>query len=194
MNDNEITTTNITRTYKNELKKLARMWKKPQIRILEEIIFFFKMSKTNPATADSVNPKNEIQDLTKEVKKIIGFIITNEKTKIAPLLDELNILSRSVMKSLEDSTTKDDIKVVEENTKYIKEMLDRIIDLLKALVRHFDDGTTKVIDHVNKSISISMNNSAMLELIVEAITSKTITGGVNHTIIEKFNELKSPKL
>lgn len=190
----EFTTINISKSYKNELKKLAKAWGKPQKTFIEECIYFFKISNMNPANVENFSPKTAMEKLTKKVESTIGFFINHEKNNLSPLLDELHILSKSVVKGIEHSITKEDLNQIEEDLKNFNENISEIAKALQVLTKLIDSRTKDAISKANTGIEISKKHTAMLESIFEAITNKGLAGKADQSLLDKFNGFRQSKL
>lgn len=89
---------------------------------LEQCINYFKITELDPKEIDAEGIRIEIKKLD---RRIVSFFKTQEKEKIAPILDELSIISKSITESLSISPTKKDFTSL---SGIVKEYIQKVID------------------------------------------------------------------
>lgn len=89
---------------------------------LEQCINYFKVTELDPKEIDADGIRVEIKKLD---RRIVSFFKTQEKEKIAPILDELSIISKTITESLSTSPTKKDFTSL---SGIVREYIQKVID------------------------------------------------------------------
>jgi len=85
-----------------EVKTLSKTLELELGEFVEHSMLYFKKTGINPSKSLSESPLKAIEELTKRVGQVVGYIKTQEQEKLNPLLEQLIILSRR----LEDALNK----------------------------------------------------------------------------------------
>lgn len=106
---------------------------------LEQCIQYFKITELDPKEIDADGIRVEIKKLD---RRVVSFFKTQEKEKIAPILDELSIISKNLTQNLTSAPTKKDFNVLSSiMTENIKKLIDSHNNVFKSLT----DARTKEI-------------------------------------------------
>jgi hypothetical protein len=76
---------------------------------LEQCINYFKVTELDPKEIDSEGIRAEIKKLD---RRIVSFFKVQEKEKIAPIVEELSIISKAISNSLGVAPTKKDFALL----------------------------------------------------------------------------------
>lgn len=74
---------------------------------LEQSINYFKILELDPKEIDAEGIRSEIKKLD---RRIVSFFRTQENEKIAPILDELSIISKTIVESIHVAPDRKDIE------------------------------------------------------------------------------------
>lgn len=197
MKTSEITTTNITKSYKNILKKLSSSWGKSQMAFLQDCIYYFKVSGTNPENIEPFSPKIAIENLTKKMDQSIGFFQTHEKKKLQPLLDEMIITHQTLKMTIEYTVTKSDIEEMQDFISQLSDLQERLIILIKESNNRKEEIFSKLKSGFEKTHEIYFNEQkkiqVLIELVFKGLATKSITGGIKQNLIDEFNQVSNSK-
>jgi ElaB/YqjD/DUF883 family membrane-anchored ribosome-binding protein len=119
----------ISLAYHQILTTLAAKKNRSLKDFLEQAINYFKVTELDPKEIDSEGIKVEIKKLD---RRIVSFFRTQEKEKIAPILDELSIISKTINENLTVSPSKKDFSQLAGMT---KEALQKVVDSHNGLIR-----------------------------------------------------------
>lgn len=98
---------------------------------LEQCIQYFKITELDPKEIDADGIRVEIKKLD---RRVVSFFKTQEKEKIAPILDELSIISKGITQSLAVAPTKKDFTGLSAIvTDHIKKLIDSHNSIFKSL-------------------------------------------------------------
>jgi hypothetical protein len=125
---------------------------------LEQCINYFKITELDPKEIDAEGIRVEIKKLD---RRIVSFFKTQEKEKIAPILDELSIISKTITNSLLASPSKSDFTNLSKNT---KEYLDKVAESQNRVAQTFGELRLRELREVkNKSRAIFNEYLAEIE-------------------------------
>lgn len=124
---------------------------------LEQCIQYFKVTELDPKEIDAEGIRAEIKKVD---RRIVSFFKTQEKEKIAPILDELSIISKTINESLNASPTKKDFVTLSTIT---KEHLQKVGEAQNNLARSFAETRIRELSEV-KQKARKIFNDYLLEL------------------------------
>lgn len=111
---------------------------------LEQSIRYFKITELDPKEIDADGIKVEIKKLD---RRIVSFFKTQEKEKIAPILDELSIISRAITESLNIAPSKKDFGIL---SGIVKEYIQKLIDNQNNLGRIMAETRSKDMNEIKQ--------------------------------------------
>ena len=183
------TTVNISHSYQKMLKKMALGVGTSQVEYLEKCLFWFKQTGLDPTNIEPFSPKVAIEKLTKRVDSSIAFFQNHEKQKLKPLLDEIMIANQKLTRNIEHSITSENLSGIKSTIAKLQSeidnsnaSLDNLIDVQKKIIAHLIKKNEK--DNKN-----NIKTQRMIVLLFEALTTKSITGGIKQNIITEFSNL-----
>lgn len=143
---------------------------------LEQCINYFKVTELDPNEIDADGIRVEIKKLD---RRIVSFFKTQEKEKIAPILDELSIISKTISQSLTTAPSKKDFATL---TASVKENIQNLIVSHNQLATAQRDGRVKDLEIIRQKAKRLFNEY------IEEVESKS-TLASRKPIDDKFKKL-----
>jgi len=186
----ELTTTNISRSHQQVLKKLARKFELSQVDFLNGAVEYFRKTGINP-TDELTSPKEEMAALNKRLDQVIRFMRVHERDKLSPLLDSLIIIDRRLKDKLEFLLTKEDLDNIESKIKNSfedfrgvlsdnKESMEKITNSISTANSNYVRGYKHHNENLGKVIQL-------VELLFTLLMNKRL-GGYNKEDIQNFKD------
>lgn len=164
----EIKTIRVKEKAHKELSELAKSHGMNIGEFTEEMVNYFKRTKSDPCQKEDT--VTSIKEVKKEVNRLIGFIKTNEKEHLKPILDSLEVTRRNLNNNVQKL---DKIEVLENHIRPIYSQTKRI-----------DDDRVSLNNSVDSIVHNQLEFGKVLENNIKNVMKQ------NHQIQVRFNVLK----
>ena len=143
---------------------------------LEQSINYFNTLGTDPREIDSESIRAEIKKLD---RRIVSFFRTQESEKIAPILDELSIISKTITESLKVAPAKKDFALLAD---IVQNNVQKILDSQNNVARKMAETRLKEMSELKQKARRIFN-----EYLEEVENKGTLVS--RRPIDEKFTKL-----
>lgn len=107
-----------------KLRELAKKYNTSAKDFAQKMILYFYRTGHDP---EDLKVEGSTEAIKKLDKRLISFIRTQEKEKLAPMLEEIGLANKQLHTFMEQAPSKDQLRQIVENQKKLKSMFEEIM-------------------------------------------------------------------
>ena len=192
MENNRLTTTNISVEQLKHLKKISDRLGLKQVEFINASVSYFQKTGINPAE-DIFTPREEIEKLAKRLDEVIRFMQVHERNKLSPLLERLILLEKQLNESYSTIISIKDLEPIKNLLEEYKVKITKIElvneqaipNLLKKILIGLETVLARILEEQNKK---QKKTERLIGALFNALKNKPLAGGFKDNDIKNFED------